>query len=268
MSKAIYKEIFDFYTLNTVPGIKRNEKAKRAIRKAITECYKKQYQTKDWSELTEVEKADFKLITIKEYIFNKILHPNRNEQKLKPTPEAKNIVDKLNAKINNELITMHKPLKFIEEHNKSIKVLYKNFYNESATAEENHNAYLDLCNYLNIHFPHITPPSFKEWLKSPQTIHSMYEEAISDELRNYRDNPDDIIKYSPSKIEILEEVILCLLKELDINIDMKGIEHCLSVASYMDTFNSECIKNTPNNKEIINAYLRLQDHNFIIKKEE
>lgn len=265
MSKPIYKEIFEFYTLNTVPGIRRNENAKKTIRKTIAKRYREHYQTKDWSELTDVEKADFKIITIKEYLFDKILHPNPNEKKLKPTPEALKIVASLNAKINNELITMHKPLKFMEEHNKSINILYKNFYDESATEEENHNAYLELCNHLDEHFPLITPPSFEEWQKSPQTIHGMREEAISDDLRNHRDNLEDTIQDEPSKVEILEEIIITLLKKLDINMDIEGIKHCLTITRHMNTFNDESIENTPINKDIINSYLRLQDHDFIIK---
>ena len=202
---------------------------------------------------------------IKEYLFDKILHPNPNEKKLKPTPEAKKIVEKLKDKINNELMTMHKPLKFMEEHNKSINILYKNFYNESVTEEENYNAYLELCKHLSEQFPHITPPSFKEWLKNPQTIYGMCEESMSDELRNYRENLDNTIQYEPSKVEILEEIILCLLKKLDISIDIEGIKHCLAVTSYMDTFNTESIENTQINKDMVNSFLRLQDHDFIIK---
>lgn len=268
MSNPMHQEIFEFYGLNAVPGINgtgtEEEKVKRAIRKTINKYYKNLYPTKEWSELTDVERNDFKLITIREYIFEKIKYPRPEEKGRTIGSKTQKIIDDLKLKIDHELLTMHKSLKIMEEHNKTIDILYKQFYSESATEKENHNAYQEFCEHLVKFLPQLEPPSFEEWLKNPLTIYEIREEAILEYQRHH--DHEDLFSYKPSKLDVLEEIIACLLKELNISIDVDGIKHCLTAASYIDTFNYENIENTPVNKDIIDSYIRLQEHNFIIKE--
>ena len=274
MSNPMHSEIFEFYELNQVPGILKikgqkslNEKAeqvRRSIRKKVNELYNAQYPNQDWTELTEVERNDFILITVKDYILEKVKYPHPEDKKYKVDPKAQKIADKLNAKVNQKLQTMHRALKIMEEHNMDIALLYKQFFIEGATKEENHDSYLELCKHLSEIHPQLEAPSFEEWLKAPLTIYEIREEAILEYQRNQ--DHEDLFSYKPSKSEVLEEIISCLLKELNISIDVDGIKHCLTAASYIDTFDYENIENTPVNKDIIDSYIRLQEHNFIIKE--
>ena len=169
MIKPMHKELFDFYSLNNI-----SEKNKRAIRKTINKYYKDIYGSKEWSMLTDTQKRDFRIITMKRYMIEKILYPD-NDKKTNPTTRAKQKAEAIEKKIEAETRIMHKPLIFIEEHNKKMEILKRDFYDPSATKEENYKSYLELCENISNILPTIAPPSFEDWLENPQRIFDMRE---------------------------------------------------------------------------------------------
>lgn len=266
MKKQIHQEIFDFYSLNDIKGIKYNEDAKRAIRKTINLKFRSEHPNKNWSDLTEIEKADFKLITIKDYIFKKIMHPD-GDRRGPSSSDARKKINELQAKIDEELKAVHRPLKHIEEHNKLMNILLKEFYDESASREENQAAYDEMCKYHSELFPKIDPPLFEVWERHPQRLFDMREEYITEVGKIELSKGPSPSRTIPKEL-ILEEIINCILKELDIKIDVDGIVQCLEATRTMDYIDCELLDTAINGNDFMltSSYLRLKEHDFIIKK--
>ncbi|MBO7352687.1 MAG: hypothetical protein J6U61_00355, partial [Lachnospiraceae bacterium] len=58
--------------------------------------------------------------------------------------------------------------------------------------------------------------SFEEWIKKPQTLFDLSKEYDVGYINQDNEDQDEPV----SKIEILEEMIACILKELKISVDV------------------------------------------------
>lgn len=263
MVKKIYTELFEYYSIS-----KFDDKKNRRIRKVIRERLEKTFPSKEWDELTKLEKQRFKLVIMKDYLIKNSSKPEKIEAKIQADLEK----TLLNA---NEALV---------EHNKDTEILFTQFYDASATDEEQHNSYLLFCKNFHKYIPSEIPPTFEEWKIHPLRLYDIQQ--------NYLWNPDsysqnqELHKSTPvtqAQIDhaVLECILLILERELKYKIDIASIKHCLNMTSNIDALNAvplqaeidplsnvsvgEQEKIINKNIELMDAIQKLDEYDFIKK---
>ena len=220
MTKEIYTEIFQFYHVINIA-----DAAKRAMRKVI----RTRLNSRVWENLTAIEKAEFKLITMKDYMLNY-------------TPERKKAEVKKN--IENELKkTLLQANLALKSHNDEVELLFKQFYDENATEEEKRASYKELCDLIPKYAPTTTIPTYDDWIKQPLRLYDYKQSEL-----NNRDQTDSLQDYScetVSQEKIDHYVLECIRKILEdkdhIIIDVDSIHHCLEVTQDIDLIENELL---------------------------
>lgn len=248
MSKAIYDELFKFYV------IRRDSKNIRNIRTVIRDRFKKEFPSKapeEWEDLTDIEKDYFKLITMRDYLTDK----SGDFKKVK-----KNFKDTDNR--------MLKAYKLMQEQNQYISKLYKQYFDESATVEKQHEAYEEFCKDLNILFPQEQTPHFEEWKKHPLRLYDIQQSLIDERLKELQTQK----YYNPISQNSIDHIVIeCICKiiqkELKITIDIDSIKHCLEMSHYTELVNSSQF-NSSNEKhlDLLESIQRLNELDFMKKE--
>ena len=268
MSKEIFTELFSYYNVNN-----RSDKTKRTMRKVIKERLSKAYPGKTWSDLTELEQRRFKLVTMKDYLIQK-------------TPDLKR--DIICQKIDNELSdTLLEVNEEIEEHNKYIDVLFRQFYDNTASEEQNRYSYDEFCYYLTKYFPDEKPQSFEEWKKRPLRLYDIQQSIIHEiHIQAQEEREFDNYTVPVTQAEIDQVTLKCLVKvieeKLNVSIDTDSIRHCLEATRNIDQLENELIQNEiekdssvpieeqeliiRSNRAMIDANRKLKALDFISKK--
>lgn len=256
MAKEIYTEIFKFYHVQNM-----DDTTKRAMRKMI----KNRLKNRKWENLSDIEKNEFKLVTMKDYLLNY-------------TPERYRI--EVGKNIETELkTTLLRANKALKAHNEEIAILYKQFFDETATEEENYNSYKELCANIPKYAPTASIPSFEEWKEHPLTLYDYKQSEIFNGFQN------DNSKYvTPEKID--HYIVKCLKKiiedELNITINVDSIRQCLENIQDIDLIENEPLqteidKTSPlseeiqkqlkqNNLNIMESCRKLKTLDFISKR--
>lgn len=268
MSKEIFTELFSYYNVNN-----RSDKTKRAMRKVIKERLSKAYPGKTWSDLTELEQRRFKLVTMKDYL-------------IKKTPDLKRdvICQKIDSEISDTLLEVNEE---IEEHNKYMDILFRQFYDNTATEEQNRNSYDEFCYYLSKYFPYEKPQSFEEWKNRPLRLYDIQQSIIHEiNIQTREESEADDYTTPVTQAEIDHVTLKCLVKvieeKLNVTIDTDSIHHCLEVTRNIDQFENEWIQNEidtdssvpiekqksiiRSNRATIDANRKLKALDFITKK--
>lgn len=259
MISQMHQELFAFYKLTSA-----EEKQKRTIRSEINKRLERKFESRKWNELSETEKQEFKLVTIKDYMLGQILYPD-HDRKTEPTKRAKDKVRDIERKIEEEIRELHKPLVFIEEHNKEQDILRKDFYNPSASKEENSDSFQEFCKYHKQYFGHELKISFEEWIRNPLTLFDLSKEYEFEADHANQDNDD--FDEPVTQLEIIEEEIACILKVLNISIDVDEIIRCKKATRNISHLNYEKMDKDSRDISIAASLIKLNNHDFIIKKE-
>lgn len=258
MAKEIYTEIFQFYHV-----LNKDDTTKRAMRKVI----KTRLKPRIWENLTDIEKAEFKLVTMKDYLLN--YTPQRYKAEVEKNIEIE---------LKTVLLQANKALK---THNDEIELLYKQFYDENATEEENRNSYKEFCDLLPKYAPTATVPTYDEWIEQPLRLYD-YKQS---EIYNYEctNGSQNYHGETVSQEKIDHYVLECIRKILEdkyrIIIDTDNIRHCLEVTQDIDLIEDEILisdidKSSPmsedlqikaiqNNLNLMDAYRKLNTLDFI-----
>lgn len=256
MSKEIYTEIFRFYHVQNM-----NDTTKRAMRKMI----KNRLKNRKWENLSDIEKNEFKLVTMRSYLLNYTPERYKSEVEKNIETELKTLLFQANAAL--------------KAHNKDVAMLYKQFFDKNATEDENYNSYMELCANIPKYAPTASIPSFEEWKEHPLTLYDYKQSEISYGFQN------DNSKYiTPEKID--HYIVKCLQKiiedELNININVNSIRQCLENTQDIDLIENEFLhseidKTSPlseefqkqlkqNNLNIMDSYRKLTTLDFISKR--
>lgn len=130
----------------------------------------------------------------------------------------------------------------------------------STILQENYESFQDFCRFHNHFFGHELDLSFEEWIKKPQTLFDLSKEYDVGYINQDNEDQDEPV----SKIEILEEMIACILKELKISVDVDAITRCIENTRYAGTLNYEKMDNSPHDISIAASLLKLKEHDFVI----
>lgn len=253
MKNSIHSEIYDYYMINQDYKLKNNQRAKANLRKYIREHFNSKYENKTWDSLSDAEKKEF-ILSLNSYIFKMIDNFANN---------PKNLKKKIDEKIQQDYHLAFEQRQVITSHNDRISVLYKDFYTETASEDENRNSFAELLKYHSIFFPNEIPPTFEDWIKNPIRLLEMGDAYLHDSEREIFDVSNS--STGIPKDQITDEIIKCILKELGIRIDIEGIKHCLTATRDIEYLNYEKIDySSTKEQEIAKCLLRLQKHDFII----
>lgn len=262
MAKEIYTEIFEFYHVNHL-----NDSTKRAMRKVIREKLK----GRQWENLTNIEKAEFKLITMQNYLLTRHTPP------INKAEVEKNIDNELKA-------TLFQAKKAQISHNEKVEILYKQFYDANATEEENFISYKEFCARIPEYAPKANIPSFDEWQKRPLTLYDYQQSEIYNSYQT--DNLQELYDGAVPPERIDHYILECLRKIIEdkfkIEINVDSIRHCLETTKDIDLIENEICQaeidetsplpkeiqkqTIQNNLNIMESYRKLQSLDFITKK--
>ena len=64
----------------------------------------------------------------------------------------------------------------------------------------------------------------------------------------------------------MEEIINCILKKLNISIDIESIKHCIEVTRNMDSLDYKTMSNSPQEIDMAASFIKLKEHDFIKKE--
>ena len=264
MAKGIYTELFHYYSIS-----RNNDTKNRRIRKVIRTRFAKEHSGKEWEDLTELEKQRFKLITMKDYLL-----------------QFSNYPETVSKKIDDELEnTLFKANEAIVEHNNYIHILRKQFFEPSASEDEQRKAYELFCEMLHQYFPKEVPQTFEEWKNNPLTLYDIMMDSSNPSNPIYEPNDDYEPQYiSQAQVDhvVLECVLKLLKDEFKYTIDVESIKHCLNMTLDIDSLNSDSMQteidpsseNTieeqqkiiDTNQDIMKSIQKLDEHDFIIKE--
>ena len=101
----------------------------------IKERLSKAYPSREWDELTDLEKQTFKLVTMKDYLIKNSQNSYKVERKIKTELES----------------TLYSANKALVAHNDYIETLYRQFFDENASEKENYSNYLQFREKLRKH---------------------------------------------------------------------------------------------------------------------
>ncbi len=244
MAKEIYTEIFQFYHV-----LNKNDSTKRAMRKVI----RTRMGTRDWDKLSDIEKREFKLVTMRDYLIEYTPKHKRAEVE-------KNIENELKA----TLLSAHKALKM---HNDEVEELYKHFYDENASEEENLNAYKEFCDLLHKYFPTLPAPTYAEFKEQNPRLIDYYQTVNNNFAYSNNSQESHVNIVSQDKIDhyVLECVRKVLKDKLDITIDENSIRHCLEITQDIDLIENEHLPETTQNLEILDCNEKLKSLDYFIK---
>lgn len=260
MAKEIFTELFNYYEISRM-----NDTKNRRIRKVIKERLAKAYPSREWAELTDFEKQTFKLVTMKDYLIEESKNKTKIERKIK-------------AELEN---TLYEANKALSAHNNYIDLLFKQFYDESASIEENHDSYLIFSSYCQKYFPSEIPPTYEEWIERPLRLYDIQQSIFEKNIE--LDNPysSKCAPVSQSKIDhvILECVLLILENKLGTTIDIASIRHCLEMTQDIDFLNTDSLQSDVDislpeseeeqkrqityNLDLMQSIRKLDEHDFI-----
>lgn len=253
MKNSIHSDIFDYYMINKDNNLKKNQRFKSNLRKYIREHFNSKYENTTWDSLSDTDKKDF-ILSLNSHI---------KEIIKKSASDPKKLNKEIEKKMQQDYHLAFEQRQEIASHNDRISVLYKDFYSETASEDENRNSFDELLKYHSIFFPNETPPTFEEWINNPIRLLEMGDAYLHDNERDIFDDSNSSVVVS--KTQITDEVIKCILKELGIKIDIEGIKHCLTVTRNIEYLNYEKIDySNPKEQEIAKCLLRLKKHDFII----
>lgn len=266
MKKEIYTELFEYYFIS-----KNDDTRNRRIRKIIRERLKKTFPSRKWEELTEIEKQQFKLVTMKDYLIKFSRNQKETEVKIKEDLEK----------------TLFKANEALAKHNKYIETLFTQYYDASAPEEEQHDSYLLFCENLHQYFPTEVPPTFEEWKAHPLRLYDIQQNLLW--------NPDpypqehglyESASVTQSQIDhtVLECILIVLERELNCKIDIASIKHCLDMTSNIEDISAVPLQaeidpslNMPTaeqqrridqNLDLMESIRKLNEHDFIKKMDK
>lgn len=264
MAKEIFTELFNYYEISRLDDTRN-----RKIRKVIKERLAKAYPAREWGELTDLEKQTFKLVTMKDYLIEESKNRTKIEKKIKVELEK----------------TLYAANIALSDHNNYIDLLFKQFYDESASIDEKHDSYLIFSSYCQKYFPSEIPPTYEEWIEHPLRLYDI-QQRIFEKNRLEPDDPysSKCAPVSQSKIDhvILECVLITIENELGIKIDIASIRRCLEMTQDIDFLNTDSLQSVVDtalpesedeqkrrivyNLELMQSIKKLEEHDFIISE--
>lgn len=251
MANPMHKEIFEYYKINETEGLKNNEKFKRALRKYILTHFNECFPNETWDKLSEYQKKDFIVLKIKDHVLEAIDNHATNPKRL---------IEQIEVKINHDIHISFEALDYIEQHNKEIEILCKQFYKPDATEKENQMAYYKFVDYHKKYFPTETPPTLEEWLANPIRLLELRDAYMHDNQRKVFETPSTV-----SKEQVTDEIIKCILHKLHIKIDTESIINCIAKTRDAEYLMHEGISLTNSKElEVAECLRKLQEHDFII----
>ena len=107
--------------------------------------------------------------------------------------------------------------------------------------------------------------SFEEWARTPMTLSDFSKQYAYEADHIYQDN--DEYDEPVTRLEIIEEEIACILKVLNISIDIDEIIRCKENTRHTDRLNYEKLEKNARDISIAASMIKLNNHDFVIKKE-
>lgn len=249
--ETVYDIVFSIYELGYAL-----EKDKNKIRKYLKRHLKKEYgENCDWNKLSAIQRDIFVYITIRQDMLSNYVGSSKCKR--------------INSKIDNILKeSFLDSAKDVKQHNSLTEPLFKNYFDESDSDKKE--KYKILKNAIQKFNPNVPVPTFEEWLSCPLRPY--------DYIGTFENEPpelDNDYEYIPSQSEIDHVVLQVLIKivkeKLDIDINTKLIEECLtflgnSEVERYETLPDEYDPQIPLSKEKQEKIIKLYRQYYTYKK--
>ena len=241
MKDSIYKKVFKLYEISQEKvydeGKRKKQKlTKEKVRKYINRKLSKEYDGKDWNELTDLEQEKFLYIDIKEAVLTRYVDDHKRDR----------IKNKIEKQIEKNFIDARIEL---QKHNDKVSIMFKYFYPNTDDEQEREKAYTDFCNALEKYFPQFLAPTYDTWvsdnekmLQEGRNTYRIYDYYMGGGLdlaeNNHAKNFYHALQTDVDHI-IIKTILEILKDKLKIKIDISKIEKCLSITQSMQDLNLE-----------------------------
>lgn len=221
----------------------KDKKFKRKVHNLIDRKLEK-FTTKQWDELTEIEKDRFAYVIIKEDMLKRYVTDDYARSK---------VLKKIDNYVNEMLNCADYALQL---HNISVSKMFIEYCKEDDPEEKKIKAYEVFCSdfrEINSEYP---LPTKKEWISRPLRIYDYL--MNEDEERNASFDPTELyVTREEKNDEIIKVIIKIISEQLKISIDVPLIEKCLLSQKRYNKCHSE-------KEELLREY----DPSLPISKEE
>lgn len=225
--ETIYDIIFEVYKLQY-----SSISCKKMIRSAARRWYKKEfgkeYNSKDWSVLSQLEKDRFVYTTIRDKMMN---------NDYIDISKKHSINREIDEYLNKTLLSYSKAIK---EHNNKHSQIFDTFYDEKDddfTKEIKYKKFIDVLLSVN---NKMTIPTFEEWIvQNKQMPLRPYDYLMSAQQEIYEEDiANEVIVTETEKNSIILKTLLKVLKEKsEVEIDSELISKALSVTKNFELNN-------------------------------